>query len=243
MKKLIALVLALALTGTLFAAAAAEGTEEEVSIPKVINVAPFESSPEYFRIDVSDDGETAFIQTVAEADSRAFATPYESNLYYSAVFPELMIENWPREDERTAQLRIWIRYRGSKALNINAVSVIMGGSDFRFVDVTEAEWSATKDDGTAAQDAVIVLGSNPGNATCFAYLLAMAIEYGQNLASDPKSPAPEVTLVLHGDEDVEVTLPAGFWTELGMFAFNLDAVQGFPFLTRTTGTPCFVKEQ
>ena len=44
------------------------------------------------------------------------------------------------------------------------------------------------------------------------------------------------------DENTEITLPAGFWSELAMFAYNLDAINGFSSLTSTAGTLCMIQK-
>ena len=243
MKKLIALVLTLALAGSLVCAGTAEETEADEAVSRTLSTSYFEENKDFFRMEVSEDGETTYIQTIAEAENRAFSTPYENDRYYSIVFPELMITNGSEDAEQSSLFRIWIRYRGTKSLNISAVSFVIDGGDYRFMDVTTADWSATKEDGTEAQDAVIILGSDPINATCFAGLFAKAIEYAQNHMNDPDTPVPDVTMILHGDEEVEVLLPVDFWTETAMFAYSLESIEGFSYLTSTTGTPCIFSQQ
>ena len=90
-----------------------------------------------------------------------------------------MIRGWSDEKTQIPFFRIWIRYRGTKHLNISTVSVIIDGTDYRFENVSSPDWIATKEDGTAAQDVMLVLGSNQVNATCFASLFSKAIEYTQ----------------------------------------------------------------
>ena len=86
---------------------------------------------------------------------------------------------------------------------------------------------------------MIMLGKDISNATFFAGLLARAVEYAGPKTADQETALPEVTMILHGEEDVETALPAAFWEETAAFAIALDAVGGFQFLTRYyTGTPC-----
>lgn len=241
MKKIIAVVFALTLLVSLVSAGTAEETEAE-DVSKVIDVSYFTEDKDYFSTEVSEDGDSAYIQTTVNAESRAFSTPYESGRYYSVVLPELMIENWSDESARVPYFRIWIRYRGTQALNIGAVSLVMDGTDYRFLDVSSPDWTATKEDGTEAQDVVLVLGRDQINATCFALLFAKAVDYVQAQMSDPAVATPDVKLVLHGDEDVETTFPAGFWSELAMFVIGLDSSGGFSFLATASGTPCMVTQ-
>ena len=241
MRKVAALVLSMFLAVSLAAAGAAEAGD---NMSGLFDISCFEDNKEFFRTEVSEDGTTAYIQTLASAENRAFSTPYENDLYYSTVFPELMITGWDTETERTPLFRLWVRYRGTKHLNIGAVSFVIDGTDYRFLDVASPDWTATKEDGTAAQDMVLVLGANPVNATCFAALFSNAIEYTRNRLDDPETPQPDITMILHGEEkDMAVTLPADFWSELAMFAYNLDSINGFSFLTSTDGTPCIIQDK
>ena len=192
--------------------------------------------------EVSEDGTAAYIQTKASAENRAFSTPYENDLYYSTIFPEIMIRGWSDEKTQIPFFRIWIRYRGTKHLNISTVSVIIEGTDYRFENVSSPDWIATKEDGTAAQDVMLVLGSNQVNATCFASLFSKAIEYTQERLKKQEISQPDVSIILHGDEDIDITLPADLWAELAMFAYNLDAINGFSSLTSTAGTLCMIQK-
>ena len=241
-KRITAVILAMLLAAGLTDVGAAENTEAENAVSRTLDISYYEENGEYFRTEVSEDGTAAYIQTKASAENRAFSTPYENDLYYSAVFPELMISDWDKEAERTPAFRIWIRYRGTKHLNIGAVSLIADGTDYRFLDVSSPDWIATKEDGTAAQDVQLVLGSDRNNAACFATLFSGAVEYVQSRMTDPETQQPDISLVLHGDEeDIPVVLPADFWSEMAMFAFSLDNINGFPFLTAIPGTPCMVQ--
>ncbi len=238
MKRITALILTSILVIIRAVSGIAENTE---TATRMFDPSYYQENSDYFRTDVSEDGSTAYIQTLAAAENRAFSTPYENDLYYSTVFPELMITGWDTETERIPFFRIWIRYRGTKHLNIGAVSLIADGTDYRFLDVSSPDWIATKEDGTAAQDMVLVLGSNPNNATCFALLFSRAIEYARNGLDDPATTQPDISMILHGDEEIAVTFPADFWSELAMFADSLDSINGFSYLTSVTGTPCLIQ--
>ena len=240
MKRITTLVLLLIVTVSLVAAGSAEKTEIDGLVAEGFDASCFTENRDYFRTDVSEDGKTAFIQTLVTSENRAFTTPYENDLYYSTVFPELIITDWHEGKEQIPFFRIWIRYRGTKQLKINAVSLIIDGTDYRFLDVSSPDWIATKEDGTAAQDVQLVLGSTLINATCFAMLFAKAIEYTQARMIDPEASKPEVSMVLVGDEIVKVDLPADFWAEIAAFTYGLDSINGFVFLTSAVGTPCVI---
>ncbi len=228
MKRIIALTLALVLS---IGCAAADN--------KSFNIRFFKDNASFFRFTEPEGGESAFIETLETAERRAFMTPYDSETYFSTVYPEIMVSDYTEDEAEHAAFRIWIRYRGTKHLNISTVSFILDGMEYRFLDVTTPDWTATKEDGTAAEDAMIMLGKDISNATFFAGLLAKAVEYAGTKTADQETALPEMTMILHGEEDVEVTLPAAFWEETAAFAIALDSINGFQFLTKYyTGTPC-----
>ena len=165
MKRIIALTLALVLS---IGCAAADN--------KSFNIRFFKDNASFFRFTEPEGGESAFIETLETAERRAFMTPYDSETYFSTVYPEIMVSDYTEDEAEHAAFRIWIRYRGTKHLNISTVSFILDGMEYRFLDVTTPDWTATKEDGTAAEDAMIMLGKDISNATFFAGLLARAVE-------------------------------------------------------------------
>ena len=74
-----------------------------------------------------------------------------------------------------------------------------------------------------------------------ALLLAAAVPAHAG-AEGTEAALPAWSLVLHGDEDLTVALPEGFWTDLGLFAAALDQTNGLSFLTREEGMPCEITQ-
>ena len=241
MKKAIALLLCLALATGLVPALAETGTDV-VDVPEVFDTSFFSQNPGTFTIDIPESStDTAYITINNSNEARSFGHPYVSEKYYSIVFPELMVMDYSEETNRMPFLRIWFRYRGTKRLNINAVTFMSDTGEYRFTDVTEPDWIATKEDGTEAQDLMIFAGKREDTAYFFAYLLdASAQYYVQKCSTEDKSsvPAPAWKVVLHGDEDITVTLPEGFWTDMGIFALSLNKINGFSYILKNDGSPC-----
>lgn len=241
MKKAIALLLCLALATGLIPALAETGTETEENT-RVFDMSIFSENPRTFTVDRPESNpDTVFITTNNSNEVRSFEHPYVSEKYYSTVFPELIVLNYPEEKERLPILRIWFRYRGTKRLNINAVTFMTDEGEYRFTDVTLPEWIATKEDGTEAQDLMILAGNRENTANFFADLFAVSMiyyveRYGTN--GNSSVPAPAWKVVLHGDEDITVTLPEGFWADMGVFSFSLNQTDGFSWLGLNEGSPC-----
>ena len=148
----------------------------------------------------------------------------------------------PIPEEQEGELRIWIRYRGTQELRIDSASVFIGEEEYRFLDLYEQEMAAVKKDGIYAQDVAIRMGGNAINARCFAYLLSFGTLWAQEMAEKGTAALPDVRLVLHGQEDVELTLPESFWNGISVFVPFVLAGGNGPFLTRGPGTPCLMQE-
>ena len=57
-------------------------------------------------------------------------------------------------------------------------------------------------------------------------------------SGDENAVLPEWTLILHGDEDVTVQLPASFWADIALFTLSLTDMNALGFIARNQGTPC-----
>ena len=241
MKKIIALVLALTLAAGLTAAAA--------ETPESFDVSYFEKNGNIFQVEVLQDGESARITSVAanEKTTRpnyAFSTPYDTESYYSAIIPDIAVLNYPRDQERQAAFRICILYNGTKPLNIISATFAGNGYEFTFSEITMG--SAPEQDGVYTESLVIVGGNSDNNARFLATLMADALGYVQRRyitdGGDVNAALPGWTLVLHGDEDVTVQLPAGFWDDVGLFTLSLSDMNALNLIARNPGSPCEIAE-
>lgn len=241
MKRIIALVLAL----TLAAGLAAAETAQEAETPTFFDMTYYEANDKYFLIDIQQDGDTVTINSGRFAENpeyNAFSTPYEREPYLSVIFPDITVMNYPREQEREAAFRIRIVYNGTKPLNIHSATFTGGGYTYAFSDI--AFGSAPESDGVCTETMTIVGGSGDGNVLFLANLMAEAYGYAAKkyASEDKETVLPDWTLVLHGDEDVAVELPEGFWSDVAMLTTGLMEMNTFSFLTRNPGSPCEIAE-
>lgn len=233
MKRIIALVLALMMAAGL-AAAAAEET------PEFFDVSYFEKNEDIFQVNVSQDGESVTISSKELMENRAFSTPYDTESYYSAIIPDIAVLNYPREQERQAAIRIRIIYNGTKPLNITSATFIGGGYEFTLSEI--AVGSAPEQDGVYTETMAVIGGNSNNNILFLATLMADSVSYAQrryiNEGADENAALPEWTLILHGDEDVTVQLPASFWADIALFTLSLTDMNALGLIARNQGTPC-----
>ena len=242
MKKITALLLVLVLVAGQ-AVSFAETAQEET--PAVFDDGYFTENGEVFEVKVSDDGESALITTRDTIENRSFVTPYDSDTYYSVIFPDIFILDYPRKEERAAALRIRIVYNGTKAMNFSSVTFIGAEREYTFTGVIPDGESASAEDGTVTEDLVIIGGKSENNARFLSEMMADSYEYAVRRYSQDggeETELPVWTVILHGDEDVTIALPAGFWTDFAMFTLALTDMNALPLIMSSSGTDCEVTQ-
>lgn len=235
MKRITALVLALILAAGLTAAAA--------ETPEYFDTSYFENNAGIFLLEVSQDGESARITTKDPDDNHTFTTPYQTDSYPNLIRPDIAVLNYPQEQERQIALRICILFNGTKPLNVTSATFAGAGYEYTFSEI--AMGSAPEQDGVYTESMIIVCGSSDNNVQCLAKLMADAFSYVSRRYSeggDENTALPEWTLVLHGDEDVAVQLPQGFWSDLALFTIALTDMNALSFIARNPGSPCEMAE-
>lgn len=207
-----------------------------------LDIAAFEKNPEIFSVSAAEDGSLAVISVNISPADRAFSTPYDSPDYYSVMFPCLSVLNYATESERLPVLTISLSYRGTKLLNISSLSFIGGVMEQAEYRLTVEGRRASEAD-KAAEEILVTLGRaaiSTGLVTDLCtegYGYTMRLRYaneGKEVSADP----PEWRVILHGDEDVEIALPASFWIEMSALTNGLVDADALGLLGSMTGTPC-----
>ena len=207
-----------------------------------LDIAAFEKNPEIFSVSAAEDGGSAVISVNMATADRAFSTPYDSPDYYSVMFPCISVLNYAAEPERLPVLTIYLSYRGTRLLNISSVSFIGGVMEQAEYRLT-VDGSRVSEADKAAEDILLTLGRTAigtGLVTDLCtegYGYTMRLQYadeGKEVSADP----PEWKVILHGDEDVEIALPASFWIEMSALTSGLADADALGLLGSMTGTPC-----
>ena len=240
MKKALSLLLSLVM---ITAGSCALGeTAETPARADHLDIAAFEKNPNIFSVSAVEDNSSAVISVNISPADRAFSTPYDSPDYYSVMFPCISVLNYAAEPERLPVLTIYLSYRGTKLLNISSVSFIGGVMEQAEYRLT-VDGSRISEADKAAEEILITLGRaaiGTGLVTDLCtegYGYTMRLRYaneGQDVSADP----PEWTVILHGDEDVEIALPASFWIEMSALTNGLADADALGLLGSMAGTPC-----
>ena len=239
MKKTLALLLSLVFMLT---ACSVHGETAETS-PAYLDMTPFADSPDTFVIDVSEDGSFANVQVRVDDASRAYFPDSASPSWYCMIYPVLSVTDYAEEQKRMPILSVRLRYRGKKPLNITSVS-FAGGSprrEYRFTGITSPDGVTTMENGEYQEDLIIFCGSSAGTATFFSGILSDSTlySYAQYAEKGNKDyPLPSWSLILHGDEDLDIRIPDIFWSELGMFGTIFMISDSFSLLSTLPGSDC-----
>lgn len=232
MKRIIAWILAAAL---LLSAASALADDA------VFSSDFFEQNDKIFTLEVDKDNDAGVVTANSSAEGKSFSTPYDSESYFSMIFPELIIGNYSQKDKQIGVFRIWIRYNGTKFLNIHSVSFIIDGVTYDITEISDPSRVMTRDDGTCTEVLLIKFGKNCAKFVarlCANAYMYMNSRYGKS--GDKSTEAPKMTMILHGDEDIEVTVPDAFWDDMGVFAVALNNTNGYAEIGNSKGSPCTV---
>ena len=235
MRKCIALVLTLALLvscGAAFAeaetAAATEtaGTEFSTEI-----YAQYET---LFTIDTDTEEDLTYIETVVTPQERAFTHKYESEYTYSCLQNDIIVID-SSKPEKIPVFRTWIYYYADKPQHFNSVTFELNGKEYTFTDISKEEW-VQQTDKEYEESVLIKYGTN--NLDFFAEVLIASITYAFD--EDENKTAPVMKMTLHGDEEIEAEVPAGFWDDFALLGapYTQNDYAWCAYIGQQEGTPC-----
>ena len=227
MKKLVALLISVALLcGSV--SALADGTFEMDAY----------TSPNVFTVEVDSDNDIAFIDTQMGNDVLSFSHKYEND-YYSVMRNDILVIN-QSSASRYPVLRTWITYRGTKALNFSSISFIIDDKEYVLTDVASADRNSQEDNNF---EEILLIKYGYQNWDLFAALAATALSYYGDWVEDKETAVPDIKVILHGTEDIEVNASGNFLLDLGVFVLSMYSADTLGMLVEIEGTPCQVIEK
>ncbi len=228
--------LALLLFFAMLVSCAAAFAEEEVT---PFDLKTYEENTEYFTIDVNTEDDLAFVETTFDAEALAFTHKYDSEYYYSHIYNDIIVIDYSKEGERIPVFRTWICCRADVPHNIASVTFEIGGKAYTFTEVSDPDWNEQKENGYA-ENLLIDYGYN--NWDFFAAVASNALSY--ILDEEGNTPAPEMKMILHGDEDIEAMVPENYWGDFSFLIAPFIANSGswLMHLADNDGTPCEIAD-
>lgn len=228
MKKLFAAILALIMILSLASALA----------DPVFDMATYSEYDSLFDIQEDPESHNAFVMTKMETESLAYTHKYESDSLYSFIQSDIIVLDYDSA-EAFPILRTWIYYCADEPLGIESVSFVVDGITYTLTDVTDGDGGFVDERGSC-EELLIIYGTD--NWEFFTAMMANSISYAsmsQN-ETDTVDP-PDMKMILHGKEDVEVDVPANCLFDYGLLAMPfLSSDDWLQFVLEMDGNPCEV---
>ncbi len=200
-----------------------------------LNLTYVRNNPDLFTIDVNDDGDIVFVETVLTPEDRHFIHKYESDYLWSSTMWDVLGLGYGTNDAYCVW-RLWISYANDTGYkNIDSVTFVLNGTRYTFTDISDPSWQRKGNNGGYMEEMLIKFGLDNLD-----FVVALE-QICNNLDSvDDFS----CTMILHtaGGEDISVTLGAGFALDFVMVKKAYIEMDGLDTITRvTTPTPMTVR--
>ncbi|MBP3650792.1 MAG: hypothetical protein J6K73_13545 [Clostridia bacterium] len=200
------------------------------AVAKVLDLSPIEAKSGLYTIDVSEDGDSAFIETTLSSEERSFTHQYESSKLYSTTLFDVLVVNYQKSTNYPI-FRLWITYCADDAFqHFDAVTISLGNKRYTFTDVSDPEWLIEDEENGYIEDLLIRFGKDN-----VSFLKDLEEAIG-NKTTLEQLEQMDVRAVLHGDEDIEIELGSNFLLDfLGMKSAWL-TLEGLDYLDQIIGS-------
>ena len=213
MKKLLSLLLALAMLLSLSGAALAE-----------VNPAAVQGS-DRCTVLVSATG-NGFIRSTLDEAETAFTHAHAVPGCPSTVHSDILVTGWVGGEAQQAWWRLWINWRADRPLGIRAVTLTLNGADYTFSGLHTADTLA-EENGVWSESACIVFGAESRD-----FWMAF-LSLGGSSAAYAEMTLP---MVLHGTEDLACELNGAALTDLRIMGETMLSLAGFDAVSAAAGT-------
>ena len=230
MKKLLSLILALAIVMTLVPAAFAAST---------LDLAPVKENSTLFTItESSTTANVAYIETALSSKDRAFVHAHESSRLYSTTQCDILVLDYGLSTAYPV-MRLWVNYSSDDAfLDISGVDIIFNGKKYAFTDVT-VDGGQTHDTDGYSERVLIKMGVEELD-----FVIDLREPFnveGENATDIAKRTT--ATMVLYGaKEDVTVELGYGFFIDFLLITTMFTQINGLDYIEKTISTPVKMSE-
>ncbi len=200
-----------------------------VSSAAVLDLSSIRENSELFSIDVDTESDVAFIESQMSAQLRSFVHKYESSYRYSNTLFDILVVDYLKTDAYPI-MRLWIIYCADDAyLNINSVSFIVDGKKYTFSGIADADWYEHDDNGYVEK---VLLKFGMENLSFLAALERVFSDVKDGSGAFQAAQNASCRMILHGREDIEVELGAGFFTDYLIMHMGFTSIDGLSYLNK-----------
>ena len=198
---------------------------------------PYADYPTLFYVDHDESSGLGFIGTLIPAESFAFTHVHENENLFSLIQSDILVLDATGEDPYPV-LRTWLYYAADDPQNIQSVTFFYGDHKYTFTGIGDSSRNETTEKGTTEK---LVIQYGQANSDFLSQILVDSLVY--LLAEDENKVVPEMKMILHGDEDIEATVPEAFWQDFALLVlpFTNNDYAWLTYIARNEGTPCTVE--
>lgn len=201
-----------------------------------LDLSPIEAESDLYTIDISEDGDAAFIETTLTAQHRSFVHKYESTALYSTTMFDVLVVDYGTSDNYPI-IRLWVTYCADDSFqNFDSVTFTVGNKEYTFTDISDPDWQMQDEESGYIEDVLIRF-----NEDNLIFLEALEELTSGNDATIEELDQLSVKMVLHGDEDIEATLGGGFLLDFLAIKSAWMDLNGLDYIEEASGSKLSVK--
>ncbi len=204
-----------------------------------LDLSYVEARPEQYTISVNESCGSAFISTALKPNQIFFSHKYESELYYSYMYSDILVKHHGTKDAEPVW-RWWLEYyTESKYQNFKSVTFEFDGKSFTFNEVSTPNSLQMKESSYKEELCILLGRGTEAFITAFdEYVITHMENRPLNLSG-----ASTVKMILHGDEDIVIKLPFGPLYGLLLMKYAYQETVGLTMLSETYTTPMIQNEE
>lgn len=180
-----------------------------------------------YEVSLHEDEDYAFIDCISNSSvaDYSFATPYESEQYYSYLYNDLIVLDYST-DEAYSVWRLWVEYTGTQTIKANKIAFTFDGKTFTFGNLYDEENMDREENGDYAETYMIKFGPDS-----LPFIEALST-YVDTLSTgdspyDSLMSNGAITMTMYGaDEKITVTLPNLFLMDFDVMLRAFSAGDG-----------------
>lgn len=170
-----------------------------------IDLSGIQAQDNLYTVDISDDGDAAFIESQLSAENRSFTHKYENSKLYSTTEFDVLIVDY-QQSSNYPIFRLWVIYCADNAYqNIESITFQLDKKQFTFSDVSDDDWLSYDKENGYMEEMLIRFGEDNLD-----FLVAIEEAIKDKSDSVETLSEVEIKMVLHGKEDIVVELGTGF---------------------------------
>ena len=211
-------------------------SEDTAAVSASFTTQPYADYPSLFYVEADQAAGCTFIGTQLPTEQCAFTHIYESQNLYSLIQSDILVIDL--SDGPFPVLRTWIYFASDNPHNIQSVTFLFEDKKYTFTDIADSERNEITEKGSTER---LLIQYGRDNSDFLSDILVGSLAY--LLSEDENAAAPEMKMILHGDEDIEAVIPDAFWQDFALLVlpYTNNDYAWLSYIGLNDGTPCTIE--